>query len=147
MTPVSDGKPVWKSLLSAAICLTIGICFGLAWSNWHAAGDGCRQGRHGGARSLERRLARYSSELNLDAEQRKAVREIFIDSRKALKEMRKEVRPRYLEIREAARGRIRQVLNPDQTAKFEAMEARKKRWYQKRRERRDREEQEFSSGD
>lgn len=65
-------------------------------------------------------FARYlSHELNLDSQQTQQVTQIINDSSKKFDELRTATRPQFEALRQQTDSQIRQILNPDQTRKFD----------------------------
>ena len=75
-------------------------------------------------------LAKFNAKLNLSSEQQQKVSVILQQKRGRIDALRGEMRPKFEEIRNSTRSEIRQILTPEQQAKFDAMiaerEARKK---------------------
>jgi DNA anti-recombination protein RmuC len=67
------------------------------------------------------RLEQLATRLQLDAEQKTKVQQIFSDTRQQLQSLRKESEPRVNEIRQQTDRRLQQVLTPDQWQKFQQM--------------------------
>lgn len=72
-------------------------------------------------RGPEDRFEQLSTRLQLNADQKTKVKQIFGDTRQNLQSLRKESEPRVNEIRQQADQRLQQVLNPDQWQKFQQM--------------------------
>jgi hypothetical protein len=68
-------------------------------------------------------LNRFSSKLDLSADQKTQVAAILEDKRQKIAALRDEARPRFEEIRGATRAEIRQVLTAEQQQKFDAMQS------------------------
>jgi len=62
---------------------------------------------------------RLAHALKLAPDQKDKVQSIIDDSFKRMTALREQVRPQFKDIRESARLAIRQILNPDQQAKFD----------------------------
>ena len=67
------------------------------------------------------RIDELSERLQLTAEQKTKVQEIFSDTREQLRAVRQEMEPRMAEIRRQADGRLQTVLTPEQWEKFQRM--------------------------
>ncbi len=67
------------------------------------------------------RFEQLANRLQLDADQKTKVKQIFGDTRQQLQSLRKESEPRVNEIRQQADQRLQQVLNADQWQKFQQM--------------------------
>ena len=65
------------------------------------------------------RIDELSQRLNLTAEQKTKVQEIFGDTREQLRAVRRETEPRMAEIRRQADGRLQTVLTPEQWQQFQ----------------------------
>ena len=76
--------------------------------------------RHGGF-NREHAVARLKKDLNLSEDQARQVGQIFDDSSLKVRELQKQMEPQFEAIHQETRARIRQVLNPDQAAKFDEM--------------------------
>jgi Spy/CpxP family protein refolding chaperone len=67
------------------------------------------------------RFEQMSTRLQLNADQKTKVQQIFGDTRQQLQNLRKESEPRVNEIRQQADQRLQQVLTPEQWQKFQQM--------------------------
>ena len=67
------------------------------------------------------RLEQMATRLQLDADQKTKVQQIFSDTRQQLQALRKESEPRVSEIRQQTDQRLQQVLTVDQWQKFQQM--------------------------
>lgn len=67
-----------------------------------------------------RYVSRLTRDLQLTAEQRQQLDRILDDTRAEFVKVRETIRPQIQEIKGQARGRIREMLNPDQQERFEA---------------------------
>jgi|SRR5829696_1850502 len=67
------------------------------------------------------RIDELAERLQLTAEQKTKVQEIFSDTREQLRAARQEMEPRMAEIRHQADGRLQTVLTPEQWEKFQRM--------------------------
>jgi Spy/CpxP family protein refolding chaperone len=84
--------------------------------------------------SPENRIEQLANRLQLNADQKTKVQQIFSDTREQLQTLRKESEPRVAEIRQQADQRMQQVLTPEQWQKFQQMRSEQRG----RRDRRDR---------
>ena len=111
-------KRAWKQMVVAFV---LGGCVGFAVARV------CPFGRfphhRGGGHFEQRLLDRFSSKLQLTSEQRTQVATILEAKRQKMDALRAEIKPRFEEIRTSTSGEIRQLLNPDQQQRFDAMEA------------------------
>jgi len=62
-----------------------------------------------------------ATRLQLNADQKTKVQQIFGDTRQQLQNLRKESEPRVNDIRQQADQRLQQVLTPEQWQKFQQM--------------------------
>ena len=67
------------------------------------------------------RFEQMANRLQLNADQKTKVQQIFGDTRQQLQNLRKESEPRVTDIRQQADQRLQQVLTPDQWQKFQQM--------------------------
>lgn len=67
------------------------------------------------------RFEQLSERLNLTAEQKTKVQQIFGDTREQLRALRRESEPRVTDIRRQADERLRQVLTEEQWQQFQTM--------------------------
>jgi Spy/CpxP family protein refolding chaperone len=63
----------------------------------------------------------FKTELNLSDTQVQQLRQILEDAGKKFSEVQKQIDPQFRAVREEADNRIRQILNPQQLAKFNDM--------------------------
>jgi hypothetical protein len=66
----------------------------------------------------ERMVSHFKTELNLSDAQVQQLRQILEDTGKKFSDLQKQVEPQFRAVREDADNRIRQILTPEQTAKF-----------------------------
>ena len=97
-----------------------------------AAGMLALNGYHAWARRAQApsdRFEQLATRLQLNADQKSKVQQIFGDTRQQLQALRKESEPRVNDIRQQTDQRMQQVLTPDQWQKFQQMrdEARSRR--------------------
>jgi Spy/CpxP family protein refolding chaperone len=104
-------KNRWQVRVAALIIFVLGFTAGIlalnvyrGWTRW------------GGNRFDE-----LSRRLNLTAEQKTKVQQIFSDTREQLWAVRQETKPRMEEIRRQADGRLQTVLTPEQYQQFQRL--------------------------
>jgi Spy/CpxP family protein refolding chaperone len=68
------------------------------------------------------RIEQLSERLNLTADQKTKVQQIFSDTREQLRALRRESEPRVTEIRREADERMQQVLTPEQWQQFQTVQ-------------------------
>ena len=106
-------KNRWQVRLIAAIIFVLGFTTGILAMNLY--------------RSLARnvtpqdRFEQVSERLQLNADQKTKVQQIFSDTRDQLRALRKESEPKVADIRRQADEKLQQVLTPEQWKKFQAM--------------------------
>jgi len=107
-------KNRWQVRVIAAIIFALGFTTGILAVNLY--------------RSLARNMAprdrfeQLSDRLQLNADQKTKVQQIFSDTREQLKGLRKESEPKVTDIRRQADEKLQQVLTPEQWKKFQAMQ-------------------------
>jgi hypothetical protein len=67
------------------------------------------------------RIEQLATRLQLNADQKTKVQQIFGDTQQQLQALRKESEPRVTDIRQQTDQRLQQVLTPDQWQKFQQM--------------------------
>jgi len=67
------------------------------------------------------RFDQFATRLQLNADQKTKVQQIFGDARQQLQTLRKESEPRVNDIRQQTDQQLQQVLTPDQWKKFQQM--------------------------
>jgi len=67
------------------------------------------------------RFEQFATRLQLDADQKNKVQQIFGDAREQLQALRKESEPRVNDVRQQTDQRLQQVLTTDQWQKFQQM--------------------------
>ena len=103
-------KNRWQVRVAAVIIFVLGFTAGiLALNVYHRV-------RGGGGRD---RMDELSERLQLTADQKTKVQEIFNDTREQLRAVRRETEPRMEEIRRQADGRLQTVLTPEQWDRFQ----------------------------
>ena len=106
-------KNRWQVRIAATIIFVLGFTAGILALNVYR-GWGPRGG--GGNRMDE-----LSERLQLTADQKTKVQEIFNDTREQLRAVRQETEPRMEEIRRQADGRLQTVLTPEQWERFQRL--------------------------
>ena len=105
-------KNRWQVRVAAAIIFVLGFMAGILALNVYrgfARGDG------------RDRFERMSDRLNLNADQKTKVQQIFSDAREQMGALRRGSEPRINEIRLQADERLQQVLTPEQWQQFQKM--------------------------
>src|SRR4029078_2635447 len=106
-------KNRWQVRLLAAIIFALGFTTGILAVNLY--------------RSLARnvtprdRFEQLSDRLQLNADQKTKVQQIFSDTREQLRALRKDSEPKVADIRRQADEKLQQVLTPEQWKQFQAM--------------------------
>jgi len=106
-----------RAYLYFAVTFVLGVVVGgcgiffYAWygGHWHREFDRQRVVRH------------LTREVHLSEAQVRQVDQIFADTAKSYSELHKQVDPQFDAIRAQTRDRIRQILTPEQVAKFNEM--------------------------
>ena len=102
----------WQVRVAAAIIFVLGFTAGILALNIY----------RGLARADGRdRFEQMSERLNLNADQKTKVQQIFGDTREQLRALRRESEPRVNEIRQQADERLKQVLTEEQWQQFQSM--------------------------
>jgi hypothetical protein len=102
----------WQVRVAAAIIFVLGFTAGILALNIY----------RGLARADGRdRFEQLSERLNLSADQKTKVQQIFGDTREQLRALRRESEPRVNEIRQQADERLKQVLSEQQWQQFQTM--------------------------
>jgi len=103
----------WQVRVAAVIIFVLGFTAGILALNVYRGVV-----RGGGPGN---RFDQMAERLNLTAEQKTKVQEIFSDTREQLRAVRQETEPRMAEIRRQADGRLQTVLTPEQWQQFQKM--------------------------
>lgn len=101
-------KNRWQVRIAAMIIFVLGFTAGILALNVY--------------RRLDRgnnRMDELAERLQLTAEQKTKVQEIFSDTREQLRAARREMEPKMAEIRRQADGRLQTVLTPEQWQQFQ----------------------------
>ena len=105
-------KNRWQVRIAATIIFVLGFTAGILALNlyrgWSPRGGG-------------NRMDELSERLQLTADQKTKVQEIFNDTREQLRAVRQETEPRMEEIRRQADGRLQTVLTPEQWERFQRL--------------------------
>ncbi|PWT89008.1 MAG: hypothetical protein C5B55_12110 [Blastocatellia bacterium] len=107
-------KSRWQVRFAAAIIFLLGFAAGILALNVY----------RGWARNLAAprdRFEQLSERLQLNADQKTKVQQIFSDTREQLRALRKESEPKVNDIRKQADDRLQQVLNQEQWQQFQKM--------------------------
>ena len=99
----------------------------------NTTGEGQGQGQHHGMPTVDERVQHMTKALNLSDDQQTKVKSILEDQRSQMMSLRQDTslsqqdrRAKFQQIHEATEQKLRDVLNDDQKAKFEQMQARHK---------------------
>ena len=107
-------KNRWQVRVAAAVIFVLGFTAGILALNVYRGL--VRAGGHD-------RFEQMSERLNLTADQKTRVQQIFSDTREQLRALRRESEPRVTEIRRQADERMQQVLTPEQWQQFQSVRA------------------------
>jgi Spy/CpxP family protein refolding chaperone len=107
-------KNRWQVRVAAVIIFVLGFTAGILALNVY-------RGWARGAGGRDNRMDELSERLQLTADQKTKVQEIFNDTREQLRAVRRETEPRMEEIRRQADGRLQTVLTPEQWDKFQRL--------------------------
>ncbi len=114
-------KNRWQIRLAAAVIFVLGFVAGILALNVY----------RGLARNIapRDRFEQLSERLQLNADQKTKVQQIFSETREQLRSLRKEQEPKVSEIRKQADDKLQQVLSADQWKQFQSVrdEMRKRR--------------------
>ena len=106
-------KNRWQVRIAAAIIFVLGFTAGILALNVY------RGLAHRGERG--NRFEELSERLQLTADQKVKVQEIFSDTREQLRALRRESEPKVNEIRRQADGRLQTVLTREQWQQFQKL--------------------------
>src|ERR1041384_7487434 len=106
-------KNRWQVRVAAVVIFVLGFTAGILALNVYR---GVMRGGGPG-----NRFDNLAERLNLTADQKTKVQEIFSDTREQLRAVRQETEPRMDEIRRQADGRLQTVLTPDQWQQFQRL--------------------------
>lgn len=109
----STSRNKWQVRAAAIVIFLLGFVAGsLALQAYRAWARG---------RSPEDRFEQLANRLQLTADQRTKVQQIFGDTRQQLQALRKESEPRVNDIRQQTDQRLQKVLTPEQWQRFQQM--------------------------
>ena len=104
----------WQVRVAAVIIFVLGFTAGILALNVYR---GVVRGNGGPGN----RFDALAERLNLTADQKTKVQEIFSDTREQLRAVRQETEPRMADIRRQADGRLQTVLTPEQWQQFQKL--------------------------
>ena len=104
----------WQVRVAAVIIFVLGFTAGILALNVY-------RGVVRGGGGPGNRFDNLAERLNLTADQKTKVQEIFSDTREQLRAVRQETEPRMAEIRRQADGRLQTVLTPEQWQQFQKL--------------------------
>lgn len=107
-------KNKWQLRVALTVIFMLGFAAGALALNVYR---GWQRGRGGS----EDRIEQLSTRLQLSADQKTKVRQIFADTREQLRALRKESEPRVAQIRQQADQRLQQELTAEQWQRFQQM--------------------------
>jgi periplasmic protein CpxP/Spy len=105
-------KNRWQVRIAAMIIFVLGFTAGILALNVYR---GLARGGPGN------RIDELSERLQLTADQKTKVQEIFSDTREQIRAARREMEPKMAEIRRQADGRLQTVLTPEQWQQFQRL--------------------------
>ena len=106
-----DTKNRWQVRGATLIIFVLGFAAGILALNVY-------RGLAGGPRSRDR-FEQMSERLNLTADQKTKVQQIFSDTREQVRALRRESEPKFDDIRRQADTRLQEVLTPEQWQQFQ----------------------------
>lgn len=113
-------KNRWQVRVAAVIIFVLGFTAGIlalnVYRGWAHSGGGPGN-----------RIDELAERLQLTAEQKAKVQEIFSDTREQLRAVRRETEPRMQEIRRQADGRLQTVLTSEQWQRFQRIREERQR--------------------
>jgi periplasmic protein CpxP/Spy len=112
-------KNRWQVRVAATIIFVLGFAAGILAMNVYRG-----WARNGPPRN---RIDELSERLQLTADQKTKVQEIFGDTREQLRALRRESEPKMDEIRRQADGRFQTVLTPEQWQQFQTIREERQR--------------------
>src|ERR671912_56812 len=112
-------KNRWQVRGAALIIFVLGFAAGILALNVY------RGFAHGGDR--RDRFEQMAERMQLTADQKTKVQEIFADTREQLRAVRRESEPKVNEIRRQADGRLQTVLTPEQWQQFQTIREERQR--------------------
>ena len=104
-------KNRWQVRGATLIIFVLGFAAGILALNVY-------RGLAGGPRSRDR-FEQMSERLNLTADQKTKVQQIFSDTREQVRALRRESEPKFDDIRRQADTRLQEVLTPEQWQQFQ----------------------------
>lgn len=111
-------KNRWQVRIAAMIIFVLGFTAGIlalnVYRGWSRGGSG-------------NRFDDLAERLQLTADQKTKVQEIFSDTREQIRATRREMEPKMDEIRRQADGRLQTVLTPEQWQQFQRMRDQRER--------------------
>lgn len=108
-------KNRWQVRVAALLIFVLGFTAGILAMNVY------RGWAPRGVPGIGNRMDELSERLQLTADQKTKVQEIFNDTREQLRAVRQEAEPRMEEIRRQADGRLQTVLTPEQWQQFQRL--------------------------
>ena len=102
----------WQIRVAAVIIFVLGFTAGILALNVY---------RHVVRGEPGNRIDELANRLNLTADQKTKVQEIFSDTREQLRAVRQETEPKMADIRRQADGRLQTVLTPEQWQQFQKL--------------------------
>ncbi|HSE17645.1 MAG TPA: hypothetical protein VLB46_11375 [Pyrinomonadaceae bacterium] len=118
-------KNRWQVRVAAIVIFVLGFTAGiLALNVYRGVVRGGEQGN---------RMDELAERLQLTADQKTRVQEIFSDTREQLRSVRRETEPRMEEIRRQADGRLQTVLTAEQWQQFQRLREERRPRFRERR--------------
>ena len=114
-------KTRWQVRVAAAVIFFLGFAAGILTLNVY------RAWARRNPPTRDDRIERMARDLQLTAEQKTKVVQVFDDTREQLRALRKESEPKVTEIRRQADERIQQTLTPEQWQRFQQLRKERRR--------------------
>jgi DNA anti-recombination protein RmuC len=110
----NTAKNKWQIRIAAVLLFVLGLAAGILAANVYRGWARARASR-------QDRFEQMSTRLQLNADQKTKVQQVFGEARDQLGAVRKESEPRMSDIRKQTDQRLQQILTPDQWQRFQQM--------------------------
>ncbi len=108
------------NVIGLILVFALGVAFGALGLRLYERASADSAGGRWGRFDRARYVSRLTKDLRLTAEQGHQLDRILDDTRAEFMKVRETIQPQIQEIKGRARGRIREMLTPDQQERFEA---------------------------
>ena len=128
-----------RLIIISLISIVFGFALGVTYAKWSVYRFVTAPSDEREKKIEHKVMKRFARSLELRAEQKEQIREVFREQRRSMRELRRKQRPEMRALRQATKKRMRELLDPSQQVEFDRiigkMEKRmRQHWKKKKKE-------------